>query len=102
MPSFEDLEAAVADLDDVYLHIQLLLAQHRAGSEEPRRAGFWNALAMMLTEEQGRRGGPAPDASSAEAVQEARESLIREANLFSAEYAEASGQMATAEDPPAG
>jgi len=35
-----DLAEAIADVDDVYVHVQLLLAQHRAGSEEPSQSGL--------------------------------------------------------------
>lgn len=50
-----DLEAALAEVDDAYLGVQLLLAVRRAGSDEPRRAGMWHALAGMLAAEQQRR-----------------------------------------------
>jgi hypothetical protein len=50
-----DLEAAIAALDDGYLRVQLLLAVRRAGTDEPRRAGVWHALAALLAAEQQRR-----------------------------------------------
>lgn len=50
-----DLEAAIAALDDGYLRCQLMLAVRRAGTDEPRRAGVWHALAGLLAAEQQRR-----------------------------------------------
>jgi len=50
-----DLAAAIAELDDGYLGVQLLLAVRRAGTDEPRRAGMWHALAALLAAEQQRR-----------------------------------------------
>jgi hypothetical protein len=50
-----ELEAAIAALDDGYLRCQLMLAVRRAGTDEPRRAGVWHALAGMLAAEQQRR-----------------------------------------------
>jgi hypothetical protein len=50
-----ELEAAVAALDDAYLRCQLVLAVRRAGTDEPRRAGLWHALAGILAAEQQRR-----------------------------------------------
>lgn len=50
-----DLEDAIAALDDGYLQAQLLLAVRRAGTDEPRRAGMWHALAALLATEQQRR-----------------------------------------------
>lgn len=93
-----DLAEAIADIDDVYLHVQLLLAQHRAGSENPSRSGLWHALALMFTEEQVRRGGPPPTSDNRAAVKEARESLIRDAAVLEAEYADAVGEPADAHD----
>ncbi len=55
MPESADLSTAVADLDDEYLKVMLLLAVRRARSEEPRRAGFWHAVAVTLAEEQEKR-----------------------------------------------
>ena len=52
MPESSDLLGAIADLDDSYLKVMLLLAVRRARSEEPRRAGFWHALAGALADEQ--------------------------------------------------
>ena len=50
-----DLEAAIAALDDGYLRCQLMLAVRRAGTDEPRRAGVWHALAALFAAEQQRR-----------------------------------------------
>jgi len=50
-----DLVAALTELDDGYLRVQLLLAVRRAGTDEPRRAGMWHALAALLASEQQRR-----------------------------------------------
>ena len=50
-----DLSAAVTELDDGYLKVMLLLAIRRSQNEEPRRAGFWNAVAVVLAEEQEKR-----------------------------------------------
>ncbi|MFN2506699.1 MAG: hypothetical protein ABR540_21215 [Acidimicrobiales bacterium] len=54
-----DLSASVAELDDDYLSVLLLLSVRRATSEEPRRAGFWHALAATLSAEQDKRRGSA-------------------------------------------
>jgi len=50
-----ELNSAVAELDDSYLKVMLTLAVRRSQSEEPRRAGFWHALAVTLAEEQEKR-----------------------------------------------
>ena len=54
-PSTSELQEAIAGLDDGYLRVQLLLAVRRAGSDEPRRAGLWHALAGLFADEQQRR-----------------------------------------------
>lgn len=54
-----DLASAAAELDDDYLRVLLLMALSRARSEEPRRAGFWHAVAVVLAEEQEKRRGAA-------------------------------------------
>jgi hypothetical protein len=56
VPASDDLASAVSELDDEYLKVMLLLALNRARSEEPRRAGFWHALAVTLADEQESRG----------------------------------------------
>ena len=55
MSEDSDLTSAVAELDDEYLKVLLLLSVRRAHTDEPRRAGFWHALATTLAEEQERR-----------------------------------------------
>ena len=50
-----DLATAVSELDDQYLKVLLLLSVRRAHNDEPRRAGFWHALAVALAEEQEQR-----------------------------------------------
>lgn len=55
MPFEGELSSAVAELDDSYLKVMLTLAVRRSQSEEPRRAGFWHALAVTLAEEQEKR-----------------------------------------------
>ncbi|MEX2659587.1 MAG: hypothetical protein WD232_07815 [Acidimicrobiales bacterium] len=54
MPDVRD-ELNLAELDDGYLKVLLLLATRRATSSEPRRAGFWNGLAGVLGAEQEQR-----------------------------------------------
>lgn len=50
-----DITSAVTELDDEYLKVLLLLSVRRAHNDEPRRAGFWHALASLLAEEQEQR-----------------------------------------------
>ncbi len=90
-----DLEAALAEVDDAYLGVQLLLAVRRAGSDEPRRAGMWHALAGMLAAEQQRRRQRAGLAGAtgqeddllpgASVVSEAREELRLDAQALDIE-----------------
>jgi hypothetical protein len=54
-----DVASAVTELDDEYLKVLLLLSVRRAHNDQPRRAGFWHALAATLAEEQERRRGAA-------------------------------------------
>ena len=103
------LLAAVSDLDDSYLQVMLLLAVRRAGSEEPRRAALWHALAQLLAEEQeGRRritemGGPterqAGEEDLAGAIDTVRDELRRDADALDAEVQDT---LAGLETPPAG
>lgn len=104
MPDAPDLASAIADLDDDYLQVQLLLAVRRAGNEEPRRAGLWHALAGMLAAEQqsrlqstqltGRRGGGAETAASlASTLDSVREELRGDAAAIEAEYGDAAGEF---------
>lgn len=90
--SATDLAAAVSDLDDAYLHVQLLLAQRRAGSEEPRRATLWHTLAVAFAEEQGRRGLAGPGRATPEDLRQVSEELVRDAEIVRAEYQEAAGR----------
>lgn len=102
MPETPDLASAIADLDDGYLRLQLLLAVRRAGSQEPRRAGLWHALAGLLAAEQQSRqqsagltggGGKGDEAGGdqASALDEVREELRRDAEAIEAEYGDATG-----------
>ncbi|MGH9224516.1 MAG: hypothetical protein ACRD2W_12235 [Acidimicrobiales bacterium] len=59
MAEHTDLSAAVTELDDEYLKVMLLLAVRRSQSEEPRRSGFWHAVAVILAGEQEKRRGVA-------------------------------------------
>ncbi len=89
-----DLAAAVSELDDGYLRVQLLLAVRRASTDEPRRAGMWHALAALLADEQQRRRqsdeltGVLTDDSvlpSASVVAEVKEELRLDAEALEAE-----------------
>lgn len=99
-----DLTAAVADLDDDYLHLQLLLALRRAGNEEPRRAALWHALAGVLAAEQqnrsqstqltGESGASGEPGGSIQATLESvREELRRDAAALEAEYGDLAGEF---------
>lgn len=115
MAESSDLTSAVADLDDGYLKVLLLLAVRRARSEEPRRAGFWHALAVALAEEQETRQGAAKlqGSSPVEAaevdplanlpeggpeVDRVLEELLLDLTTLKSELAESSGRMETAGD----
>lgn len=102
MPDNPDLTSAIADLDDDYLRVQLLLAVRRAGNEEPRRASLWHALAALLADEQQSRGRSAQlaggsgtgDADSIrETLDSVREELRRDAAAIEAEYGDAAGEF---------
>lgn len=102
MPETPDLAAAIADLDDGYLHLQLLLAVRRAGNQEPRRAGLWHALAGLLAaEQQSRRQSTAltgppggEDVSGLSSVlNEVREELRRDAEAIEGDYGDALGEF---------
>ena len=91
------LDDAVADLDDGYLQVMLLLAVRRAGSEEPRRAGLWHVLAERLAAEQDARarasqlGGTGSDdatqaATLADAVAAVLAELRQDLESLEAEY----------------
>lgn len=94
-----DLATAVSDLDDAYLQVQLLLAQRRAGSEEPRRAALWHTLAVTLAEELSRRGLTGSGRATPEELRQVQEELVRDAEVLRAEYDEAAGRPALAGDP---
>ncbi|MFN2505278.1 MAG: hypothetical protein ABR540_13825 [Acidimicrobiales bacterium] len=99
-----DLAAAVADLDDGYLKVMLLLAVRRARSEEPRRSGFWHALAVTLAEEQETRrsaaelrpDGEAPDPEEAEEVERVLDELVHDLTTLKAEMREVTGDISGA------
>lgn len=102
-PESSELEAAVAELDDSYLKVMLTLAVRRASSEEPRRAGFWHALAVTLADEQEVRRSAAVLEPKAEAtaiaadespdLQAVLDELRMEMHAVEAELQEASGHM---------
>ena len=106
MPEPADLTSAVSDLDDGYLKVLLLLAVRRARSEEPRRAGFWHALAVALAEEQETRRSAAelrheavaPDPDAGPEVERVLDELLQDLNTLKAELQESSGGMASALD----
>lgn len=102
MPADSAMASAVSELDDGYLRAQLLLAVGRASREEPRRAGFWHALAGLLAAEQQQRQQsagltgttPADDAAGASSALEAvLEELRRDAETLEAQYADATGEF---------
>ena len=102
MPDNPDLTSAIADLDDDYLRVQLLLAVRRAGNEEPRRAALWHALAGLLAAEQQSRGqsaqltgdpGTGGGGSIQETLDSVREELRRDAAAIEAEYGDAAGEF---------
>ena len=104
MPDTPDIASAIADLDDDYLRVQLLLAVRRAGNEEPRRAALWHALAGLLAAEQqnrsqssqltGETGASGDLAGSTQATLDSvREELRRDAAAIEAEYGDAAGEF---------
>jgi hypothetical protein len=100
-------ELNVAELDDAYLKVLLLLASRRADSSEPRRAGFWHGLAGILSAEQEKRQGtaalgrPSPAATlqtdEVAELEAVLDELRRDVVALESEYRAAYGQM-----PPAG
>jgi hypothetical protein len=107
MPESSDLLGAIADLDDSYLKVMLLLAVRRARSEEPRRAGFWHALAVALADEQETRRSAAelrPGAATKAAdtavegsdLDSVFDDLVAELTTLKAEIRESSGDLDTA------
>lgn len=102
-----DLASAAAGLDDDYLKVLLLMALNRARSEEPRRAGFWHAVAVVLAEEQEKRRSaaalvPGRFAAAAEAGRPELEAVIGEMRsqlvALEAEVRESVGDMDVAGD----
>lgn len=101
------LDAAVSELDDDYLKVLLLLSLNRARSEEPRRAGFWHALAVVLAEQQEQRrkaaelapSAAAPVADERPALEAVLEELRREVSSLESEIRESSGEMDVAGAP---
>lgn len=102
MPADTALASAISDLDDGYLRAQLLLAVGRASREEPRRAGFWHALAGLLAAEQQQRQQSAgltgtttaqagDEAATSSALEAALEELRSDAATLEAQYADATG-----------
>ena len=106
MPETADLSSAVAELDDGYLKVLLLLAVRRARSEEPRRAGFWHALAVSLAEEQETRrsaaelkpAAVAPTPEPGPEVERVLDELLHDVTTLKAELGESGGDMAAAGD----
>jgi len=99
-----ELSSAVAELDDSYLKVMLTLAVRRSQSEEPRRAGFWHALAVTLAEEQEKRRSAAelePAAATTAVATEAQDlhavlqELRYEMASLEAEVRESVGDMET-------
>ena len=94
----------MTELDDGYLKVLLLLSLRRARSEEPRRAGFWHALAVALAEEQETRRGAAELAVHATApvpeggpeVEQALDELLLDLTTLKSELRESGGQMESA------
>lgn len=96
MPASDELTQAVAELDDDYLKVMLLLALNRARSEEPRRAGFWHALAVALAEEQESRSQAAelthePGAASGPGLEAVLDELRRQMADLEGELRESEG-----------
>ena len=101
-----DLSSAIAELDDEYLKVLLLLSVRRAHNDQPRRAGFWHALATALAEEQESRRSAAelsPGAiATAVAVDEGPEleavlqELRHEMSTLEAEVRESRGDLRVA------
>lgn len=101
MAESSDLTSSVAELDDGYLKVLLLLAIRRTHAEEPRRAGFWHALAVALAEEQETRRGAAEFRADATApvprggpeVEQALDELLLDLTTLKTELRESGGDM---------
>jgi hypothetical protein len=105
VPPADELTGAVSELDDEYLKVMLLLSLDRARSEEPRRAGFWHALAVTLAEEQESRrraaaltsSAAAPVADEGPALEAVLDELRRQVSSLESELRESAGRMEVAE-----
>lgn len=108
MAEADEVVGAIAELDDSYLKVMLLLAVRRANSDEPRRAGLWHALAVLFAGEQEKRrraaeltpGAAAPNLAAVERSElEAvlAELRVEQASL-EAEARESTGDLAVAGD----
>ena len=108
MAASDQLSSAVAELDDDYLKVILLLSVDRAQSDEPRRGGFWHALAVTLAEEQERRrqaaalspGAAAPVADEKPALEAVLEELRQQVASLESELRASAGKMDVAETEP--
>jgi hypothetical protein len=108
MAESADLNSAIAELDDGYLKAMLLLSVRRAQSDEPRRGGFWHALAVALADEQEkrRRAAEVDPAAAAAApddlppLQDLLEELRLEMAGLQSELRESVGDMDVAGDQP--
>ncbi len=106
MPESADVTSAVSDLDDGYLKVLLLLAVRRTRSEEPRRAGFWHALAVALAEEQETRrsaaalkpSGLAATPEPGPEVEQVLDELLHDLSTLKSELRESGGEMELAGD----
>lgn len=103
-----DVASAIAELDDSYLKVMLLLAVRRANSDEPRRAGLWHALAVLFAEEQEKRrraaelvpGAASPNLAAVERheLDAVLAELRAEQSNLEAEVRESTGDLAVAGD----
>src|SRR5947208_1395325 len=101
-----DLASAAADLDDDYLTVMLLTAVNRARDEEPRRAGFWNTIAVILAEEQEKRrsvavlekGGVAPSPEPRAELEAVLQELRAQVASLEVEARESVGNLKAAGD----
>ncbi len=109
MPEAAELTSAIGELDDGYLRVMLLLAVRRARTEDPRRSGFWHALAVALAQEQEKRrsaaaigqagANPDRDAVAAKAdLETVIEELRMEIASLESEMRESTGDMELAGD----
>jgi hypothetical protein len=100
MPEISE-ELNVSELDDVYLKVLLLLSVRRAEGAEPRRGGFWHALAGVLSvEEENRQAAKQPRNSEASMqpdeaaeLQAILDDLRRDVASIEADYQESYGEL---------